>query len=163
MAELNPTMCGGLSPVDWLETEMKSVGESYWGSDGMSWSGPGRWIETINTIGLYGTYEIIDESTGCPSQDVVDAIKKYGADEDKVVVVSAAPGLFTGGGHIMCVTDISTDGEYFHIADSSPRAANNLGVEWEDMYNYDFPIDAEGIGEYKYNFKCYWVIQRKDV
>lgn len=163
MAELNPTMCGGISPADWLDTEMKAVGESYWGSDGMSWSGPGRWIKTINEIGLYGTYEIIDYKTGCPSDDVIEAIRNYAADEDKVVLVSAAPGLFTSGGHIMCVTDLTTDSKNFHIADSSPRAANNLHLLWEEMYSYDFPIDSDGVGEHKYNFKCYWVIQRKDV
>ena len=163
MAELNPTMCGGISPADWLDTEMKAVGESYWGSDGMSWSGPDRWINTINDIGLYGEYEIIDSSTGCPSGDVVEAIKTYAGDNDKVVIVSAAPGLFTGGGHIMCVTDLSEDGLYFHIADSSPRASKNLDLEWEDMYHYDFPIDKDNINGYYYNFKCYWVIQRKDV
>lgn len=163
MAELNPTMCGGLSPVDWLDTEMKAVGESYWGSDGMSWSGPYKWIDTINGIGLYGSYEIIDEGAGVPSSDVKAAIAKYADDTDKVVIISAAPGLFTGGGHIMCVTDLSDDRNSFHIADSSGKAAGYLGMKWEDMSAYDFPLEVDSIDGYAYNFKCYWVIQRKDM
>lgn len=163
MAELNPTMCGGLSPVDWLETEMKAVGESYWGEGGMSWSGPYKWIEVINNIGLYGFYEIIDEGAGVPSSSVKNAISKYADDNDKVVIISAAPGLFTGGGHIMCVTDLSDDKQSFHIADSSTKASNYLELEWEDMKNYNFPLDVDNINGYEYNFKCYWVIQRKDM
>ena len=165
MAELNPSMCGGITPVDWLSTPMNEVGSSYWGSNGMAWSGPKAWINTINGIGIYGKYSVIAKGEGVSSATVVEAIMKYAGDKDNVVIVSASPGLFTTGGHIMCVTDI--DGDYFHIADSSTLASGYLGIQWDDMCNYNFPgisdgsyvLETEG---YKYNFKCYWVIHREE-
>lgn len=165
MAELNPSMCGGITPVDWLNTEMKSIGSSYWGSGGMYWSGPKAWVDTINDIGVYGTYSIIDKGEGVSSNTVVEAIMKYAGDVNNVVIVSASHGLFTDGGHIMCVTDL--DGDYFHIADSSGRAADYLNQNWSDMRSYNFPgvvngSVVDGIGDYLYNFKCYWVIHRED-
>ena len=165
MAELNPAMCGGITPVDWLSTPMEKVGSSYWGSGGMAWAGPEAWIDTINDIGIYGIYSVIDKGEGTTSADVVEAIMKYADDPTNVVVVSANPGLFTSGGHIMCVTDLN--GDYFHIADSSTRASDTLGIKWENMCNYDFPGFVNGsyqtsIDGYKYNFKCYWVIHREE-
>lgn len=164
MAELNPAMCGGITPVDWLDTPMSAVGSSYWGSGGMSWGGPDAWISTINDIGIYGKYSVL-EGGGASSIDVVKAIMKYADDPTNVVVVSASPGLFTSGGHIMCVTDLN--GDYFHIADSSTRASDYLGIKWEDMSKYDFPGIIDGVYQtsidgYNYNFKGYWVIHREE-
>lgn len=165
MAELNPAMCGGITPVDWLSTPMSSVGEAYWGSGGMYWSGPEAWIDTINEIGIYGTYSVMDKGEGVSSKDVVEAIMKYAGAVDKVVVVSASAGLFTNGGHIMCVTD--TEGDFFHIADSSTRAADYLNIPWSDMCNYNVPGYVNGelatsVNGYTYNFKCYWVICKEE-
>ncbi len=165
MAELNPAMCGGITPVDWTETEMSIVGESYWGQGGMSWSGPSAWIDTINKIGIYGKYSI-ETAGGTDSASCVKAIMQYVGDKDTVVIISASKGLFTNGGHIMCVTDLV--GNSFHIADSSTRAANNLEMDWQDMASYEFPgIDENGnivtsINGMPYNFKCYWVIHREE-
>lgn len=165
MAELNPAMCGGITPVDWLSTPMNSVGESYWGSGGMSWAGPEAWINTINDIEIYGTYSVIAKGEGVSSKSVVEAIMMYADDPTNVVVVSASNGLFTNGGHIMCVTDL--DGDYFHLSDSSGRAADYLSTSWSAMCNYNFPgiINEEYVTQvngYNYNFKCYWVIHRED-
>lgn len=164
MAELNPAMCGGITPVDWLGTPMNKVGQAYWGQGGMAWSGPEAWISTINDIGIYGTYFIID-SGAVSSSSVVEAIMKYAGDPSNVVVVSASKGLFTNGGHIMCVTDL--DGDYFHISDSSTRSSNYLNVSWDKMSMYNFPglHDGKivtGVNGYNYNFKCYWVIHREE-
>lgn len=165
-AELCPTMCGGITPVDWLNTPMGDVGESYWGSNGMSWAGPEAWISKMNEIGIYGNYSVYAKGEGVPCVDVVKAIMIYAGDADKVVVISASEGLFTSGGHIMCVTDL--EGNYFHIADSSTSAGSKLDVAWEDMCNYNFPgIDEDGayvtgLNGYPYAFKCYWVIKREE-
>lgn len=165
-AELCPAMCGGITPSDWLKTSMSNVGESYWGSNGMSWAGPEAWIREINNIGIYGKYSVITKGEGVSCVDVVQAIMSYAGDSDKVVVISASAGLFTNGGHIMCVTDI--EGNNFHIADSSSLAAGKLGIDWEDMCNYNFPgIDDNGsyvtsLNNNPYNFKCYWVISREE-
>lgn len=165
MAELNPAMCGGITPVDWLDTPMSKVGSHYWGSGGMSWAGPAAWINTINDIGIYGTYKVIASGEGISSKEVVKAIMEYADDPTNVVVVSASSGLFTTGGHIMCVTDL--DGDYFHIADSSGLAASYLGLDWADMRQYNFPGIKDGsyvtsLDGYSYNFKCYWVIHREE-
>lgn len=165
MAELNPAMCGGITPVDWTETEMSIVGESYWGQGGMSWSGPSAWIDTINEIGIYGKYTI-KSIGGTDTTSCVKAIMDNAGDENTVVIISAGKGLFTGSGHIICVTD--TVGNNFHVADSSTKAAKYLGQNWEDMISYEFPgIDKNGnivtsINDYPYNFKCYWVIHREE-
>lgn len=165
MAELNPAMCGGITPVDWLDTPMNKVGSSYWGQGGMSWSGPEAWITTINDIGIYGSYSVIDKGEGVTSKSVVEAIMKYAGETDNVVIISASSGLFTDGGHIMCVTDL--DGDYFHIADSSGHAANVLGEDWGSMCQYKFPGISNGsyvtsVSGNNYNFKCYWVIHREE-
>lgn len=165
MAELNPAMCGGITPVDWLSTPMNSVGSSYWGQGGMSWSGPDAWIDAINEIEIYGRYSVIAKGEGVTSSDVVEAISTYAGESDNVVIVSASSGLFTNGGHIMCVTDLN--GDYFHLADSSTLASNVLGVDWSEMNMYNFPYKEEGkfvtgVGGYSYNFKCYWVIHREE-
>lgn len=165
-AELCPSMCGGITPVDWLNTSMANVGESYWGSNGMSWSGPEAWIREMNNIGIYGTYSVVIKGEGVPCIDVVKAIMSYAGDPDKVVVISASAGLFTTGGHIMCVTDL--EGNSFHIADSSNLAGSKLGLNWEDVCNYNFPgIDENdsyvtGLNGNSYSFKCYWVISREE-
>lgn len=165
MAELNPAMCGGITPVDWLSTPMNKVGSSYWGEGGMFWSGPEAWINTINDIGIYGKYSVIDKGEGVPSADVVKAIMTYAGESDNVVIVSATKGLFTNGGHIMCVTDL--EGNHFHIADSSGRAADYLRMSWSDMCNYNFPGLSDngyvtGVAGYDYNFKCFWVLHREE-
>ena len=166
MAELNPTMCGGLTPVDWLDTEMKSVGEQYWtGNEGMWYGGVPKWISTMNEIGIYGQYEIMEEGGG-GTYAIVQKIMKYAGDKDKVVLLSSSAGLFTSGGHIIVAVDLSDNEGYFHIADSSGYAAAKLGESWETMSSYDFPgIDEDGnfvtsLNGYNYNFKHYWVIRR---
>ena len=169
MAELNPVMCGGITPVDWISTEMKVVGEAYWtGDDGMYHGGPSKWIDTINNIGTYGTYEVI-ENQSASSTRCLQAIAEYAGDTDKVVLLSAAPGLFTSGGHIMVATDLSDDGRSFHLSDSSTYASSRLKQDWEIMSSFDFPLFDDngdyvtGINNYSYAFKAYWVIQRKDI
>lgn len=165
-AELCPSMCGGITPVDWLNTSMSNVGEAYWSSDGMYWGGPEAWIKEMNNIGIYGKYSVIAKGEGVHCIDVVKAIMSYAGDSDKVVIISASAGLFTNGGHIMCVTDL--EGDSFHIADSSNLAGSKLGMSWEDVCNYNFPgIDENGsyvtgLNGNPYSFKCYWVISRED-
>ena len=168
MAELNPTMCGGISPSDWLTTPMVNVGEKYWtGDDGMWYGGVPTWIEHINATEIYGTYAILEDG-GLSSKATVAKIMEYAGDTDKVVLLSTSEGLFTNGGHIIVATDLSDDGKSFHVADSSTVAAKRLGLDWEDMNNFDFPgINDDGsyvtsINGFAYNFKHYWVIQRED-
>lgn len=161
MAYLNPDKCANLSPVDWLSIQSSSVKHN-WAGSGMGWGAPKQWIDHVNSLGTYGKYKLLAESTGSSNNtsNILKVIEKYAKDPDKAVILSCSSGLFTSAGHIICCTDLSDDGKSFHISDSSGRASGYLGITWDDSAKYDFPLNKTSLCGRSYYFKCYWVIQR---
>lgn len=168
MAELNPDMCWEMTPADWLGVMPDNV-KAYWaGGNGMGWGAPGAWVSYVNSLGVYGEYRLkVKEGDGSTidTAKMLSYVKTYGADPNTVIVVSASAGLFTGGGHIMLITEITDDEKYFHITDSSTAAFNTLNAagevsSWEEMSSFNFPLDELGYGNKNYSFKGVWVIER---
>ena len=176
MAELNPTVCFNMGPEEWVNLfKAKSHNEvfNFWepGSGAM----PGfqtAWIKAVNDIGGYGTYKMV-ESKSTSGTDVsaaaMEAIKEYAYKPEFIVLMSTGISsykdcVFTDGGHIICVTDaFEENGEwYFHVDDSSARAAGRVKQNWDDMKNYNWKLDANAdYNGYKYRIKGYWVIMRE--
>jgi len=168
MAELNPDMCASMTPADWLDVMPGSV-KNYWaGSSGMDWGAPSAWVAVVNSLGVYGEYEMVFNDGGVvDTTKMLSYVKEYCGSDNKVMMMSVGSGLFTGGGHIVLATDISDDGKYFYITDSSTRAFGILNAVgevslWEEMSSFNFPINETGYCDYDYSFKGVWLIERKN-
>lgn len=107
---------------------------------------PGTYSASVKVSGN-GSYS--DELT----KSCIDAIIANCGDENKVAIISTSgngdwetsDGLFTGGGHIICVTDIITESDgtiSMHLSDSSGVSAKLLGKEWREMANVNIPIKS---------------------
>ncbi len=168
MAELNPSVCGSITPVDWLPIMPDEV-RNCWGSDGMGYGAVNKWIEHVNSLGIYGKYSIVESAGSLQPPAVLDKIREYAAKQDCVVIFRAGTGLFTQAtGHIMLATDLSSDGSSFHVDDSSGtcnrylNSANITDVEWKDMRRFDMPLNVTELGGHSYNVTAYWVIRREE-
>ena len=163
MAYFCPNECASRKPPDWFD-EMGSSVRAYWSGGSMDWGAPQAWISQINTLGKYGQYTMLESVTGRSDQSVaiLKMIKKYAGDPNTVVVLSTSTGLFTGGGHIIIAVDLTDDGEYFHLCNSSGRAAANMGITWDESNQYDYPFNVTSLNGHPYFMKCAWVIQRTD-
>jgi hypothetical protein len=164
IAELSGTI---ISPPD-FKSQFPSTVRAGWGnSNGMGWDGPTTFVTELNSKGTYGTYEMVEYSSSTVGCSVVmRAIEKYAGDANTAILVSSSSGLFTDGGHIICITDLSDDGKSFHVADSSTKAKNHLSVSYDTVSTYDYPLyDSSGNlatshKGYNYHFKGYWVIRK---
>ena len=132
-----------------------------------------------------GTYTVTETFSGTPNsdsttQEILGMIMEHCGDENKIAIISTcgdnsgnyknSNGLFTGGGHIICVTDLVVDEDgytYMHLSDSSGVAAWNLGKDWSSMSNLNIPI-KDNNGNYIYKamgkdandnpmLKYYWI------
>lgn len=160
MAELNSSKFGGYNPASWV-TIMPTNVKNLW-SGGMNWTAPSEWVKYVNTHNLGGQYTCRQVGTSFEQ-----AIKDNAGSSNKVVLVSCNPGLFTGGGHIICVTDlIEENGKtYMHISDSSGVAARHLGINYDDAKSYSFPLHdgssyVKSLNGYNYAFKQAWIIEK---
>ena len=167
LAELNPDACSSLSPRNWLSIISQST-KNEWSGNGMSSNGAFAFINEVNDLGTYGRYQIVSGPGN--TTDILNFITEHANNEDEVILVSSGIDddgtecLFTSGGHIILATDLDESGSYFHISDSSGRAASKLGVEWDIMSSYNFPLDSVYITnngtKYYYEFKASWLIKR---
>lgn len=171
MINLNPEKCGKMSPVDWISVMPDSV-KNCW-CDSMGWNAPDEWVKALNSMGKYGKYKLVmSDKSGVVSdthtKEILEVLKRYMKDDSTQVIVSTSTGLFTGGGHIILVNNVTSDGKYFSITDSSSKASGRLGFASKKnghLYNgkfnfYKFPTDKVSLKGYKYNMKCCWVIKR---
>ena len=161
MAYLCPEKCESMTPADWLPI-MSSDVKSMWSGGSMSWGAPRKWVDYINSLGTYGTYEIVDSytsSTSCTDL-IMPAVKQYAPSSDCVVLVSTANGVFTTGGHIICVLDTNDDGTAMHIADSASRSSNIARIQWSESAKFDWDMSVTSHKGTPYSFKCYWVVRR---
>ena len=161
MAELNPDVCGSINPADWLSIMDSSV-KSKWGSSGMSWSGPSAWVSRINALGTYGTYTCTQVDHGENTSAYIDLVKTVAGDSNKVVIISSSNGLFTSGGHIICVVDYTDDGAggYMHVCDSAGIAASNCGISWDEFSSFNLPASTTSYNGKDYHWKQAWIIER---
>lgn len=172
MINLNPEKCGKMSPVDWISVMPDSV-KNCW-CDSMGWNAPDEWVKALNSMDKYGKYKLVmSDKSGVVSdthtKEILEVLKKYMKDDSTQVIVSTSTGLFTGGGHIILVNNVTSDGKYFSITDSSSKASGRLGFASKingHFYNgkfnfYKFPTDKVSLKGYKYNMKCCWVIKRE--
>ena len=172
MINLNPEKCGKMSPVDWISVMPDSV-KNCW-CDSMGWNAPDEWVKALNSMDKYGKYKLVmSDKSGVVSdthtKEILEVLKRYMKDDSTQVIVSTSTGLFTGGGHIILVNNVTSDGKYFSITDSSSKASGRLGFASKingHFYNgkfnfYKFPTDKVSLKGYKYNMKCCWVIKRE--
>lgn len=180
MAELNPQTCASMSPSDWLSVLKNNGGTapSKWGykdkngvqHGGMTYAAIEAWVADMNSLNKYGKYKVVEynSSSSDISAAALSAIKDYAVKPEFVVVLSTGTGtkdcVFTNDGHIILAVDaFEENGEwYFHVDDSSARAAGRVKQNWEDMKNYNWKLDADAdYNGYKYRIKGYWVIMRE--
>ena len=187
MAELNPEKCGGLTPIDWYNMPKNDGSNLNW-SDGFSgnlYQSASTWVSYVNGKSIYGKYEFsqrtFGSNVGTHAEDCFKAIElMMKGRHDTIAILSTAgtgiggkPGLFTNGGHMVCVTDIIEDGDkiYMHVSDSSGMAASKLGQDYSKMYAYNYLIkDSSGYkttvkvgnNEYQYALKYVHFIRRID-
>lgn len=161
MSNLNTEKCGSMTPVDWLGIIPDDV-KSLWNSGKMDWSAPEAWVNAINANGQYGTYSVVSKLEGTSSSACMDLIRQYAGQANTMILVSSSPGLFTSGGHILCIAcKFEENGvKYFHTIDSSNRASNNLGQTWPYSNTVSMPLDSDNLNGKPYNLKCVWVIQK---
>lgn len=179
-----------LGGVNYTPSEFKAifektvdVGWNYGKVKGFRYAGADTFIgEATAKAELPGTYTKVDSASGSTcsietTERILEKIVQYCGDSNKVALVSAGGddaggGLFTEGGHIMCITDVFTGDDgliYMHISDSSGTAAKNLEMTWDTMATYGFPVtDAKGDFVTELNGKHYWfswvyVIERTDL
>lgn len=162
-------------PSEWLDI-MDNSGQGirgYWSGGSMSWQFPADIPDKLNSTGQFGAWRFC----GASGENNVDhAISR---EEFKrflnehlshgcYIMASTRTGLFTSGGHIILIVDYAdSNGEYFHVCNSSGVAANNLGISWEQSNKLSYPIDSEtNIGNGKlgnndtYQVKALWAIHK---
>ena len=160
MTELDSN-CKTKTPVDWL-SEVSDTVKGNWSGGSMGWNAPKDWVDWLNSVGTYGTYELVASSTSTDTGTVINKIEQYTQMNNTVCVVSCAPGLFTSGGHIILIPCVFEEEgvKYFHVTDSSGVASSKLGVEWPGGCNVSYPLNATNLQGNNYSFKCVWVIRK---
>lgn len=161
MSNLNTEKCGSMTPVDWLGIIPDDV-KSLWNSGKMDWSAPEAWVNAINANGQYGTYTVASKVESASSSTCMDLIRQYAGQANTMILVSSSTGLFTSGGHILCIACKFEDNgvKYFHTIDSSNIASSNLGQTWPYSNTVSMPLDSDNLNGKPYNLKCVWVIQK---
>ena len=111
---------------------------------GMMWSWHAAASKVINEDGSMGQYRIIvnDSIATGDAAAFENMVKTYLADDTRIMV-SAASGMFTNGGHVIVIVDYTdSNKDKIHIIDSSTVAKNKLGMSWEDAQKFAWPVNS---------------------
>lgn len=170
------------SLINLLESWDPGVGDRMW-TRGMQWSFPSYLVSVVNAhpdeFGFKLELVLNTNGAAISSDNLVTLLKEnlYGKD-DQVVTASTSTGIFTSGGHIICIPCMP-DENSFHVVDSSGVACGNNSMSWEEIQDYNWPLNSadtmvgyavQGGATVKaplqlnndggYQIKCVWVFKK---
>lgn len=153
------------TPDAWLDEFGDNI-HMHWGGGQMQWSFPPSIVNMLNSSGKYGTWSMCGSNakgSTLTNEEFASFLREHLGHGD-YIMASSSNGLFTSGGHIILIVDLANSSDYFHVCDSSGRAAKNLGISYEQALKYSFPVNSNGVlsGSYRgnnvdaYHIKALW-------